>query len=204
MWSPASRARMKYLSHHDRMSALALLLSLTAIYSGQIRGLEDATREIGIACARRERLSVIGPLLRRPLSKVGLRHCLRRHPSSSRPSHLREHAKFSAELARSRVRVVDDGDLLLLACVVPVRRARTSLQPRYVRATRKTARVYRLTHCFLRSRSSVSTASYLSLAVWSARFTSPKTLDDTKVALRSHKQNLDFSEMLKEPRLPRR
>jgi ABC-type antimicrobial peptide transport system permease subunit len=55
------------------LSALALLLSLTAIYSVTQFAVSRRTREIGIRIALgAERLRVIGPILRRPLTQVGL------------------------------------------------------------------------------------------------------------------------------------
>ena len=106
------------------LSALALLLSLTAIYSVTDFAISRRTREIGIRVALgAERLHVIGPLLRRPLSQVGLGIVCGAILSflasisifESTPS-LREAALITAYALLMMV-------ICLLACVVPVRRA---------------------------------------------------------------------------------
>ena len=106
------------------LSALALLLSLTAIYSVTDFAISRRTREIGIRVALgAERLRVIGPLLRRPLSQVGLGIVCGAILSflasisifESTPS-LREAALITAYALLMMV-------VCLLACIVPVRRA---------------------------------------------------------------------------------
>jgi predicted permease len=106
------------------LSALALLLSLTAIYSVTDFAISRRTREIGIRVALgAERLRVIGPLLRRPLSQVGLGIVCGAILSflasisifESTPS-VREAALITAYALLMMV-------VCLLACVVPVRRA---------------------------------------------------------------------------------
>jgi putative ABC transport system permease protein len=106
------------------LSALALLLSLTAIYSVTDFAISRRTREIGIRVALgAERLRVIGPLLRRPLSQVGLGIVCGAILSflasisifESTPS-LREAGLIAAYALLMMI-------ICLLACVVPVRRA---------------------------------------------------------------------------------
>jgi predicted permease len=106
------------------LSALALLLSLTAIYSVTDFAISRRTREIGIRVALgAERLRLIGPLLLRPLSQVGLGIVCGAILSflasismfESTPS-VREAALIAAYALLMMV-------VCLLACVVPVRRA---------------------------------------------------------------------------------
>jgi putative ABC transport system permease protein len=121
---------MAYLSRiMTGLSVLALLLSLTAIYSVTDFAISRRTREIGIRVALgAERLRVIGPLLRRPLSQVGLGIVCGALLSflasisifESTPS-LREAALITAYALLMIV-------ICLLACVVPARRA-LSVQP---------------------------------------------------------------------------
>jgi len=55
------------------LSAIALLLSLTAIYSVTAFTVSRRTREIGLRVALgADRLRVVGPLVRRPLTQVGI------------------------------------------------------------------------------------------------------------------------------------
>ena len=106
------------------LSALALLLSLTAIYSVTDFAISRRTREIGIRVALgAERLRVIGPLLRRPLSQVGLGIVCGAILSFLASISIFESAPSLREAALITAYAVLMMVICLLACVVPVRRA---------------------------------------------------------------------------------
>jgi hypothetical protein len=106
------------------LSALALVLSLTAIYSVTQFAVSRRTREIGIRIAiGADRGRVIGPILRRPLAQVGLGIVAGAVLTALASTGIFENTPSVGEVALIAVYALLMMALCLLACVMPVRRA---------------------------------------------------------------------------------
>jgi ABC-type antimicrobial peptide transport system permease subunit len=106
------------------LSALALVLSLTAIYSVTEFAVSRRTREIGIRVALgADRLRVIGPILRRPLTQVGLGIVAGAILSAVASTGIFEGEPSVRELTLIAAYALLMMAICLFACVVPVRRA---------------------------------------------------------------------------------
>jgi predicted lysophospholipase L1 biosynthesis ABC-type transport system permease subunit len=106
------------------LSALALVLSLTAIYSVTEFAVSRRIREIGIRVALgADRGRVIGPILRRPLAQVGLGIVVGAVLTAVASTGIFENTPSIGEVAVIAVYALLMMALCLLACVVPVRRA---------------------------------------------------------------------------------
>ena len=106
------------------MSLIALLLSLSAIYSVLSFTVSRRTREIGVRVALgADRRRVIGVVLRRPVAQVGLGTALGAALVFLVFGSFEEGAPTAAETAVMGVYAVIMMGVCLLACVVPARRA---------------------------------------------------------------------------------
>jgi ABC-type antimicrobial peptide transport system permease subunit len=106
------------------LSAIALLLSLTAIYSVTAFTVSRRTREIGIRVALgADRRRVIAVILRRPLMQVGFGLAAGAVMVTLTFTGLYETTPTLSELFLIAVYAVILVAVCLLACVVPARRA---------------------------------------------------------------------------------
>lgn len=106
------------------LSALALLLSLTAIYSVAQFTVSRRTREIGIRIALgAERFRLVGPILRRPLMQVGLGIAAGAVLTSVAFVGIFEGTPTVNEIVTMVVYALLMMVICLLACIVPVQRA---------------------------------------------------------------------------------
>ena len=112
------------------MSTIALLLSLTAIYSVMAFTVSRRTREIGLRVALgADRRRVIGTILRRPLAQVGLGNVVGGILVALTFALIFESTPTAVEAAAIVAYAVVMMGMCLLACVVPTRRALRSSQP---------------------------------------------------------------------------
>jgi putative ABC transport system permease protein len=106
------------------LSAIALLLSLTAIYSVMSFTVSRRTREIGVRVALgADRRRVIATILRRPLAQVGLGNLVGAVLVAVVSAGLFENTPTVLEAASIAAYAVLMLGVCLLACVVPTRRA---------------------------------------------------------------------------------
>ena len=106
------------------LSAIALLLSLTAIYSVTAFTVSRRTREIGLRVALgADRLRVVGPILRRPLTQVGIGVGAGAILAVLAFAGVSERAPGVGELILIGVYSLLMMGICLLACVVPANRA---------------------------------------------------------------------------------
>jgi predicted permease len=106
------------------LSAVALLLSLTAIYAVTAFTVSKRAREIGIRVALgADRRRVIGPILRRPLAQVGMGVSAGAVLVALASAGLFERTPSVREAAMIGAYAMLMMAICLLACVVPVRRA---------------------------------------------------------------------------------
>jgi putative ABC transport system permease protein len=106
------------------LSAIALLLSLTAIYSVVSFSVSRRTREIGVRVALgADRRRVIGTVLRRPLAQVSLGNVVGGILVAFMFAGLFENTPTVVETASIAAYAVLMTGVCLLACVVPARRA---------------------------------------------------------------------------------
>ena len=106
------------------LSAIALLLSLTAIYSVMSFTVSRRTQEIGVRVALgADRRRVIGTILRRPLAQVGLGIVVGGILVALMFAGLFESTPTVVETASIAAYAILMMGVCLLACVVPVRRA---------------------------------------------------------------------------------
>ena len=106
------------------LSAIALLLSLTAIYSVMSFTVSRRTQEIGVRVALgADRRRVIGTILRRPLAQVGLGNVVGGILVALMFAGLFESTPTVVETASIAAYAILMMGVCLLACVVPARRA---------------------------------------------------------------------------------
>ncbi len=106
------------------LSAIALLLSLTAIYSVMSFTVSKRTQEIGVRVVLgADRRRVIGTLLRRPLAQVGLGNVVGGILVAVMFTGLFEGTPTAVETGSIVAYAILMMGVCLLACVVPVRRA---------------------------------------------------------------------------------
>jgi hypothetical protein len=106
------------------LSAIALLLSLSAVYSVMSFTVSRRTREIGIRVALgASRRRVIGTIVRRPLAQVGLGNVMGAILVAVTFVGLFESTPTAGEAASIAAYAVLMTGVCLLACVVPARRA---------------------------------------------------------------------------------
>lgn len=106
------------------LSAIALLLSLTTIYSVMSVTVSRRTREIGVRVALgADRHRVVGTILRRPLAQVGFGIVVGAILVQLMFAGLFESTPTAAETASIAAYAILMMGVCLLACVVPARRA---------------------------------------------------------------------------------
>jgi ABC-type antimicrobial peptide transport system permease subunit len=106
------------------LSAIALLLSLTAIYAVVSFTVSRRTREIGLRVALgADRRRVIGTVLRRPLAQVSIGNALGGVLVALMFAGLFENTPTVVETASIAAYAILMTGVCLLACVVPTRRA---------------------------------------------------------------------------------
>ena len=106
------------------LSALALLLSLTAIYSVMSFTVSRRTQEIGLRVALgADRLRIVGTIVRRPIVQVGLGNVVGAMLVAAMFVGLFEGTLTAVEAASIAAYAVLMMGVCLLACVVPARRA---------------------------------------------------------------------------------